>query len=62
MKVHHCDACKKALVKRDFRVKLWAKAKQGHKVKFVRLEICSDCYNALPTIAQRYNSDKGWLD
>lgn len=62
MKVHHCDACKKALWKRDFRVKLWAKANEGHKVRFVRLEICYDCYSALPAIARRYESGKGWLD
>lgn len=62
MKVHHCDACKKALGKREFRVQLWAKAKEGYKMKIVRLEICSDCYSALPAIARRYESGKGWLD
>ena len=57
MKVHHCDACKKALGKREFRVKLWAKAKEGYKMKIVRLEICSDCYSALPAIARRLHED-----
>lgn len=33
-----------------------------NKVRFVRLEICYDCYSALPAIARRYESGKGWLD
>lgn len=53
MKVHHCDACKKALGKREFRVKLWAKAKEGYKMKIVRLEICYGCYSSLQKIAAK---------
>lgn len=58
MKVYHCDACKKALSKRAFRVKLWAKAKEGHKMKIVRIEICYDCYSNLRRIAKIIELEK----